>query len=57
MYKADYVSHTSLGVISMYITLNIESEFKVSSFSDLPKFKQIMECVNYNNSKFRFSLF
>lgn len=41
MYKIDNISHTSLEVISMYITLNIKSEFEISSLSDLPKLKQM----------------
>ncbi len=43
MYRIDFLFHTNLEVISMYIALNVEMDFEINSLSDLPKFKQLME--------------
>ena len=51
MYKIDFDFHTNLEVISMYITLNVETDFEIKSLSDLPKFKQIMEHLKMKINK------
>lgn len=37
MYKFAFIFHTSLEVTSMYISLNVDIDFEISSLSDLPK--------------------
>lgn len=51
MYKIDIVLHTNPGVISMYITLNVETDFEIKSLIDLPKFKQVMEHLKMKINK------
>jgi transposase len=51
MYKIDCSFHTNRGVISMYITLNVETNFEITSLSDLPKFKQLMEHLKMKINK------
>jgi transposase len=51
MYKLDCLFHTNRGVVSMYITLNVETEFEITSLSDLPKFKQLMEHLKMKINK------
>lgn len=51
MYKIDIVLHTNPGVISMYITLNVETDFEIKSLIDLPKFKQVMEYLKMKINK------
>jgi transposase len=51
MYKIDCSIHTNRGVISMYITLNVETNFEITSLSDLPKFKQLMEHLKMKINK------
>ena len=51
MYKIDCSIHTNPGVISMYITLNVETNFEITSLSDLPKFKQLMEHLKMKINK------
>lgn len=43
--------HTNLGVISMYMALNVETNFEITSLSDLPKFKQLMEHLKMKINK------
>lgn len=43
--------HTNHGVISMYIALNVETNFEITSLSDLPKFKQLMEHLKMKINK------
>lgn len=51
MYKIDCSLHTNHGVISMYIALNVETNFEITSLSDLPKFKQLMEHLKMKINK------
>lgn len=37
MYKIDFRFHTNHEVISMYISINVESDFEIKSLEDLPK--------------------
>lgn len=51
MYKIDVHLHTNVEVISMYISLNVQTDFKINSLSDLPKFKQLMEHLKMKINK------
>ena len=51
MYNFDIILHTNLEVISMYITMNVDTDFEIKSLSDLPKFKLIMEHLNMKINK------
>lgn len=51
MYRIDFLFHTNLEVISMYIALNVEVDFEIKSLSDLPKFKQLMEQLKMKINK------
>ncbi|MDE3838040.1 hypothetical protein C0966_01390 [Bacillus methanolicus] len=45
MYKIDFRFHTNHEVVSMYISINVETDFEIKSLEDLPKLKQLMEHV------------
>lgn len=51
MYKIDFRLHTNLEVISMYISINVETDFKIKSLEDLPKLKQLMEHLKMKINK------
>jgi hypothetical protein len=47
MYNFDEMKHTGLkGEMSMYITLNVQSNIEIRSLLDLPKLKSLMENLN-----------
>lgn len=51
MYKIDQSFHTVLEVIGVYLTLNVDTSFEITSLSDLPKFKQLMEHLKMKINK------
>ena len=51
MYKTAFILYTSHVVTSMYISLNVDVDFEITSLSDLPKFKQIMEYMKMKINK------
>ncbi|KKI90667.1 transposase, partial [Bacillus sp. SA1-12] len=51
MYSFDSFLHTNLGVISMYIALDIQTDFKINSLTDLPKLKILMENLKMRINK------
>lgn len=51
MYNIDWYMHTLFEVRSMHVPVNISTEFKVASLTDLPKFKLIMESLNMKINK------
>lgn len=51
MYIYDFILHTNLEVVSMYIKLDIQTEFEVKSLTDLPKLKLLMENLNMKINK------
>lgn len=51
MYKIDGELHTNFGVISMYVSLNLDINFEIKSLLDLSKYKQLMEYMNMKINK------
>lgn len=52
MYRFDEINHTCLkGEMSMYITLNVQSNMEIRSLLDLPKLKSLMENLNMKINK------
>lgn len=51
MYSFGSILHTNLEVISMYIQLDIQTDYEVTSLSDLPKLKSLMENLNMRINK------
>ncbi len=51
MYNFDSILHTNLEVFSMYIMLDIQTEFEIKSLTDLPKLKLLMENLNMKINK------
>lgn len=52
MYSFDELNHTCLkGEMSMYITLNVQSNMEIRSSLDLPKLKSLMENLNMKINK------
>ena len=43
MYNFDSILHTNQEVISMYIQLDIQTDFEIKSLTDLAKLKLLME--------------
>ncbi len=51
MYIYDFILHTNLEMVSMYIKLDTQTEFEVKSLTDLPKLKLLMEDLNMKINK------
>lgn len=51
MYNFDRIIHTDSEVVSMYIKLDIPTEFKIKSLTDLPNFKNLMENLKMKVNK------
>lgn len=51
MYIFNWILHTDSEVVSMYIKLDIQTEFEVKSLSDLPNLKKLMENLKMKINK------
>ena len=51
MYIFNRIIHTNSEVVSVYIKLDIPTEFEVKSLTDLPNFKNLMENLKMKVNK------